>query len=208
MLEPHSRCAPFCLLAYLVLPMDSRSAGIAPTDATTGASIFVDSGRTTDSSATLFWHESKMNGKMRLYWDTLPIVSFPAHALDSLEWLFVPGQVTTVRPTTATFPGPGKRKLSPGRTYWYYLQGFYPYPDHTGNEQPPYPSMAPVLHYTNHGSFQTSGTASILSRGSKTPPVQNLVLRDASGHPVRSTRAGIVYDRDGGRVQPRTIASP
>lgn len=206
-----NRSVPIVLSSLIAatLAISLSNAGtIAPTDATTGASIFVDSGRTTDSSATLYWHESRVNGKLRLYWDTLPILTFPVHAIDSLEWLFLPGQVKTVRPQTATFPGPGKARLKPGRTYWYFLQGFYPYPDHTTAELPPWPSMAPVTGYSNHGSFLNSGTASIQPRAFPPPMPAGFIRRDADGR-IQARNAPLVgFGPDGGRVQPRTATSP
>ena len=195
-----NRLASFLLLTFSV-PLSPWAGSIAPTDATTGASIFVDSGRTTDSSANLFWHENKVNGKLRLYWDTLPILAFPVHAIDSLEWLFLPGQVKTVRPANAAFPGPGQSRLKPGRTYWYFLQGFYPYPDHTTTELPPWPSMAVESIYRNRGSFTTSAPTSVLPRP-LVPHSAIEALHDVRGRPLSASTTEIGFTNKGPALQP------
>lgn len=158
------------------------AAPIHGVDAVSGASIRLDSGRASDTSATLFWHESKINGKLRLFWDTVPLLSYPLRAMDSLEWTFLPNQIRSVRAQTATFPDPGQVGLKPSTRYWFFLQGFYPYPDDLGSEPAPWASMPSSPEYFCHGSFTTS--ASVANRPGK--PERRIrtprpIARDARG---------------------------
>lgn len=101
------------LLLSLLVPGLSRAGTI---DAVSGASLSLNGGSTTCSTATFNWTEKYTNGDLRFFWDSTN--TSRSKMRDTVY------QTGTSRPRTLTIPDRG-RKLQPSTKYNYIIQGYW-----------------------------------------------------------------------------------
>lgn len=101
------------LLLSLLVPGLSKAGTI---DAVSGASLSLNGGTTTCSTATFNWTEKYTNGDLRFFWDSTN--TSRSKMRDTVY------QTGTSRPRTLTIPDRG-RKLQPSTTYNYIIQGYW-----------------------------------------------------------------------------------
>lgn len=159
------------------LALLARTADAGTIDAVSGGSIDLTRGTTTQTSATMFWTETEVNGTLKIYLDTTNTTR--TRMRDSMT---VP---TASRGDNKGYTLP--RTLKPGKKYFFAFQGWERYPNN------------PPTTYALLGSFTTDAVVSVGPRLRTREPRATRTF-DVSGRPSSGAAFAPEIDEDGGRI--------
>lgn len=163
--------------AVAVSLVSSQTAQAVAIDATTGSSIHVTGGSTTQDSVTLKWTESERNSTLKLF-------------IDSTGLATTSSKIAITVPVRGTQTWKITRKFAPGVVYNFKFQGYYP------------SATTLVSKYTTTGTFTMEKTAGLVIRVDP-PKAPQAAGWDAAGRQVRPGAMGAGLTPSGATIPSR-----
>ncbi|HNY31414.1 MAG TPA: hypothetical protein PKO15_11060 [Fibrobacteria bacterium] len=159
-----ARILPLAACAVAVSLVPSRRVDAVAIDATTGSSIRVTGGSTTQDSVTIKWTESERNSTLKLF-------------IDSTAAATTGSKVSITVPVRGTQTWKITRAFKPGVKYYFLFQGYYP------------TASTPVSKYATSGFFTMEKAAGLVMHVDP-PKAPQAALWDAAGRKARPGAMG------------------